>query len=345
MGDHHRFPKRGRGHTRPFVPLRGFGGAHMQTILGTLGAPHPGDFPHEILKVPLFDGDQLVLRVNRPARDRPTGPLDKPLVLLLHGLAGSSESSYILRLTAKLNRQGFTVIRFNHRGCAPEGRALAKGIYHAGRIEDIDGTVQFLKGHFPHKKLLVAGFSLSANMLLRFLGERFEQVTHSNLLGALAVNPPIDLEACSQALCRKDNFYIDRFFTRLMLQTVQARCQIFPDEPTLVWPTTLNLRIFDELFTAPRAGFKSREDYYHLSSAKHSLHKIRLPTEILGALDDPIIPPSTFENITLSPETSLRIESHGGHLGYIGRHKTVHGDRRWMDEFVLNWIQSFDLPR
>jgi predicted alpha/beta-fold hydrolase len=103
----------------------------------------------------------------------------------------------------------------------------------------------------------------------------------------------------------------------------------------------LNLRIFDELFTAPRAGFKSREDYYKLSSAKPSLSKIRLPTQILGAQDDPIIPPSTFENIILSPETSLRMETRGGHLGFIGHHKTAHGDRRWMDEFVLNWIQTF----
>lgn len=323
----------------PFIPHPLLRGGQMQTLAGQVltGARVPERFAVE--PVPLSDGDQLLLHVDAAAG---TAPADqaKPLVILMHGLGGSSESSYILRISAKLNALGYDVVRFNHRGCARGGEALARQIYHAGRVEDLAATLRHIEMKWPGRRYLVAAFSLSANMLLRFLGETDTERAHPSLMRTMAVCPPVDLEACSLALDAQSNWHIDVYFTRRLLATAAARSRLFKEENPVRFPRKMTLRRFDELYTAPLGGFTSRTDYYDRSSARHVTGKIKTPTLLLAAADDPIIPPRSFEGVDFSSAVHLHIERTGGHMGFLSALPTRFGDRRWMDVAVIDWVDA-----
>jgi predicted alpha/beta-fold hydrolase len=258
---------------------------------------------------------------------------------MLHGLGGCSESSYLQRLTAKLNGLGFTVLRVNHRGCGRGAEGLAKQIYHAGRSEDLGATLDFLARRWPGRPYFVTAFSLSANILLRYLGTIGDG--KPLFKKALAVCPPVDLELCSQALATPGNWHIDRYYTRLMLATARDRARIHAHlKMPAMAPRRMNLRVFDEVYTAPLGGFGSREAYYDQSSAKHVMDRVRVPTTILAAADDPIIPAVSFAGVKFSPAVAMRMEDAGGHMGFISRESTRFGDRRWMDAAVVDWVEA-----
>lgn len=327
-----------------FTPHPLLVGGHLQTIGGQLLGANPRADPYEVEVLTLPDGDQVVLHINRPLTN-PNSDLtrraEKPIVLMLHGLGGCSESAYILRIARRLTKLGHVVVRFNHRGCGLGGAALARHIYHAGRGEDVAALIQYAHARWPHHPLLVAGFSLSANMLLRWLGQHDTLRVAPQLMGALAICPPIDLELCSRALARKDNWHIDRYYTRSLIRTARFRQRLFAGSETdLVFPPKMSLRLFDELYTAPRAGFNSRDDYYERSSARGSVHRIVTPTVVLAAADDPIIPAATFDRVNWSSAVTFRMERSGGHMGFISRRLTAWGDRRWMDAFVVEWVRG-----
>ena len=173
-------------------------------------------------------------------------------------------------------------------------------------------------------------------MLLHLLG-RVPNANHPHLQKALAVCPPIDLDACSLALSKRHNKAIDQFFSLMLTRQARARELRFPQRDRRRLEFGLSLRQFDEVYTAPVAGFASRDDYYARCSAKSVLSSINLSTNILVAADDPIIPVGIFRSLDLSC-VSIRIENYGGHMGFFSRDRTSYGDRRWLDAFVLDWV-------
>lgn len=331
---------------RPFIPAPWAPNGHLQTYFALVGNPLGGQIPHKVEFLELSDGDQVVLRVSEPTgNNKAVGKKDLPVCVLFHGLGGDSESPYMLRIAHKLNVHGFPVVRFNHRGCAEEGRDKARHIYHAGRIEDIDETLAWVSHKFSGRQILAVGFSLSANMLLLFLGKLLGAQNHPMLRASLAVNPPIDLFACSLALEQRQNFLIDRFFTVNLLKAARQRAEILNRCGwTQHTPDTLSkvdsLRSFDTYFTAPLAGFSSCHEYYQQCSSKPWLGRICRPTKILSAADDPIIPGHIFNHVALSSQTVLDQQPRGGHLGYLSKTKTHHLDRRWLDDYVVHWAQE-----
>lgn len=300
--------------------------------------PRPSPMaPDATVHVVLRDGDELLLHVNEAAA--PVGreaAVKKPVIMLLHGLGGSSESTYIVRLTAKLNALGHRVLRFNHRGAASGGASLARAIYHAGRTEDAHAALLKAQELWPSEKIRAAAFSLSANLLLKLLTERAAMRPLAQFERAVAVCPPIDLDACSRALDRNYNWHIDHYYTKSLISTAHAKYQLFPDTPPPVFPKRMSLRIFDEVYTAPRAGFRDRAAYYDASSAKAHLSQIEIPTAVIAAADDPIIPEESFTGAYWSSACQFTLEKSGGHLGFIGRNRTRFGDLRWMDEAVID---------
>lgn len=313
----------------PFEPHPWIRGGTAQTIAGQWRWPQPRLGAYEGVTVALSDGDKIVLHVN-PGEDA-----SSPIVMLLHGLGGDSESSYVLRLTAKMTARGTTVVRFNHRGCGRGAHGLARDIYHAGRIADVAAAVDYVNSRWPGRPLLVAAFSLSGNMLLRLLGE--DPARAAGISRAMAVCSPVDLEHCSLALASPDNKLIDRYYTRRLVRTAEGRVVLFPDLPKPVWPQGLNLREFDAVYTAPLAGFPTRDAYYAHSSSKPHLARITVPTLLLGAKDDPVVPERSYDGMELSPAVTFRLEKSGGHMGFISASPTPHGDRRWMDYAVMEW--------
>lgn len=316
-----------------FSPARWVPGGDLQTLAGYL-LPRPKELHQTSLhKIPVSFSDTLVACENRAPEEKAAG-----VVLLLHGLGGHADSPYMLRVAGKFLRQNWITFRLNHRG-AGQGRGLARQLYHAGRSEDLLPVLRLIAEKHPEKPLIIIGFSLSGNMLLKLLGEQPETMPQ-NLCGALAVSAPIKLAAGAAAISKKRNWLYDRRFIRLLKDTLRERETDFPDFPRLVLPENLNLYGFDQIVTAPLGGFASADDYYQKCSAHQFLGNIRVPTVLLAAVNDPFVPHEIFADLPDNPWLQCHFTPSGGHMGFISAKRTPFGDHRWMDYALWHYANA-----
>lgn len=320
-------------HLEPFKALPLLNGGQRQTIAALYwpDTPNLDDSTSHI--VPLPDGDKLVLIENRPA----TWQHGDRIVLMLHGLTGSARSKYLLRMTKKLTNDGYLVMRMNLRGCG-QGLGLARHLYHSGRSEDSRAAILWLQQYFPDSPVTLIGFSLGANIVLKMAGEDGENPT-GELDSIVAVSPPLDLEASVKLLIHKKNKLFNDFFVKCLLRDIGVLHDTFPDLPKPTFPKQLNVFQFDDMYTAPRSGFKDAKDYYTQSSSKHFIHNITVPTFILYAKDDPVIARRTFLHLPHKPNFDTIITARGGHVGWMG-HTGKFAQYRWMDKAVVNWVKG-----
>ena len=300
----------------PFHPPFWARGPHAQTIFSHLWKSTWPALPWEPDYLEVEPGETLRLEVAPGHTDT--------VVIFFHGLGGHAGSSYLQRNAGLAAARGHGVIAVNHRGSGL-GRGLARKPYHCGSTGDVAAVIGHARRRFPGKRILAVGFSLSAAMLVLLLGRdrHLEQPD-----AAMAVNPPGDLEACSQRLIRGLNRLYDRRFLRLLKAHVQGR----PDAPPL--PPMATLRDFDECYTAPQAGFRDRADYYTQSSCGQHLAQVQTPLVLLTSKDDPFAPASDLGPV--SARVHCHIEAHGGHCGFLGA--TPQGHLRWMDYAVDHYL-------
>ena len=294
-------------------------GGHRQTVLGAFyPAPSPPDAGvlHEIPLGGLEDGDRLVSRFHAAPKssNRTDTHSAPPLAILLHGLGGSMESNYIREFTVALLARGENVLRVNHRGVG-EGIALAHGIYHSGSYPDLSAVVRYARANFPASSVSALGFSYSANLLLNQLGHLKTDLPDYTL----AVSPPIDLARSASEMDHGFGLVYNQLFTRDLMLLVRLKRALdrFPKEIDLKGIRTL--RDFDNRITAPLAGARDRLEYYHRFSSERVLDQITAPCAVLSSLDDPIIGGDHFEAAPWSASTRVRMEKHGGHLGFLSR--------------------------
>ena len=311
----------------PFRPPWWARGPHAQTILAHLLPSRCATPPWQSLSLRLPDQDVLKLRV---ARGR-----SGTVVHLFHGLGGSVDADYMRRAAALAWARGHSVIAVNHRG-AGEGRGMAAKPYHSGSTLDLATVFLMGQGLFPEQRHLAIGFSISANMLLLLLG-RDRHLTLPD--AAIAVNPPVDLDACSRRITRGFNRVYDVRFVRMLKAQVRERVAfgLIPDFPA--FPPFADLRDFDAAYTAPAGGFASREDYYARCSAGPHLGGIETPTLILTSRDDPFAPASDVEACALGPGVRLHVAEGGGHMGYLGRGAP---GLRWLDAALEEALDDFE---
>lgn len=316
---------------RPHPLIRG---GHLQTILGCY-LPWQR-LPYQAVQhlVPLPDGDRLVLHDDRPT----AWQAGDVAVLMIHGLGGCHLSGYMRRGAAKQTARGYRVFRMDLRGCGA-GFAHARHPTHAGRSDDALAALRFVMDLCPRSPVHVVGFSMGANHVLKMAGELGERVP-APLASLAAVCPPIDLLACSRNIQLGKNRLYDRSFVAGLLKQIQRRKRQVPGALMRpLDPPPKKLYDFDTHFTAPLAGYADAHEYYTRCSSAPLLRHIRVPTLIITAASDPIIPVGPFEAATYSPTTQLVITPCGGHLGFIGR-AGLDADRRWLDWRILDWIAA-----
>lgn len=316
-----------------FRPLPLLRNPHIQTVLGAVVPGLVCPLPDQRTLVRLADGDHLVLHSNTPQGWKP----GDPLALLVHGLSGSHLSPHIRRMAALLLARRVRVVRMDLRG-AGAGLALARGVYHAGRSDDLRAALVELHEWSPASPLLLIGLSLGGALSLRLAGEAAKQPV-PGLARIAAISPPIDLPRCAALLSQPRNrIYEDRFI-RDLLYDARQRQRIFPDLPALNFPRCrLTIRLFDDLYTAPRSGFADALDYYHTASCAPLIPQIELPTLILTARDDPFIAVEPFEELKVPSHVVLRIVQHGGHIGFLGW--DGFGGIRWAERRIVDWIRQ-----
>lgn len=307
-------------------------GPHRQTVFGTLlpSRFRPTRTRHHVVQ--LKDGEHLLVFENGLSQQ------DRPPCVLVHGLGGSYRSGYMQRIAAKLAAQGQHVFRINLRG-SEEGVRCAYRTAHAGCSADLADTLRWVQNFSGHSAAAVAGFSLGGNIVLKLLSELDD---HSDLTvsHAIAVAPPIDLDfSCRKIRDRHHGFY-DRSFLKSLRRGMRQRKRIYPNCPFVdLNPFPRSLREFDERFTARLNGFKGADDYYQQSSSKWRLNNIRVPTRILYAEDDPVVPAEIFKDACFSTSTSVFQTRYGGHLGYLAATRSL-GDHRWLDATIVQWLNG-----
>ena len=319
--------------TPKFEPAIGLRNAHAQTIYGTFRPARPRVANTVQRRLRFADGDFAVLHDDQPT----TWKRGDHVALLMHGMAGCHQSGYMVRTAAKLMDRNVRVFRMDHRGCGA-ATMLAQNPYHAGRIRDVEAAIRMLERLCPGSPVSVAGFSLSGNLLLRYLGEDPQSLPLS-LFRAVAVCPPVDLQHCVEKLSstRMGQRY-DWYFARQLVSNI-VNTPLWREDLPLAMTNRAPRRIveFDEFYTAPASGYRSAEHYYAEASARDFVSDIRVHTSILVAEDDPLVSSEPWLSLTLPANITMCMTKHGGHLGFISR-KGIESDNRWMDWRVVDWL-------
>ena len=303
-----------------FVPRLPWIGGDLQTLrnfMRPVGGDLLASWPGTTMSFPMKDdtGDELLGTLHRPAEDR-----ERSLVLLLHGLTGSEDSSYV-RITAReLLLAGHPVLRLNWRGAGPS-LGKTKAFYHAGRSDDLAAVIRSMNGDLARNGLAAIGYSMGANVLLKYLAERG---AISHLRAAIAVSPPIDLRDAQQRIAARRN----RRYHAYLLE----RMKIERPAPADV----ISILDFDNRVVAPANGFNDALDYYAQCSSGPRLGAIRTPTLIIHAKDDPWIPSSSFRAVDWAKCKNVRLLMpwSGGHVGF----HAMGLKRAWHDEVALRFL-------
>ena len=302
---------------------------HVQTVLGSWIGRNAG-VSTKRQRIELTDGDFLDIDwLNHDSDPR------QPTLMVLHGLEGSIESSYIQSILKHYLKTSWRIGVMHFRGCSGVPNRLLRS-YHSGDTEDLDYILNRLMHQGP---LFVVGFSLGGNVLLKYLGERGDD---SPIDAAMAVSVPFNLDDAARrldyGLSRAYRWYLLR---DLKQKTRQKKAQ-FPDYDWISEEHLAKISSFvdfDHLVTAPIHGFDSGADYYEQCSSQQFINRIRKPTLILHAKDDPFM---TEESIPgedqLSDQVILEVTGSGGHVGFIRKDMT-----RYLDDRIPEWFnQQFD---
>jgi predicted alpha/beta-fold hydrolase len=314
----------------PFEPCPFLSKPHQQTVFSSFNSwiPEPKSV-QQILHLP--DGDKIMMEVSIPEGWKETDPT----VLCIHGLCGSHQSPYLLRLTNHLNPMNVKVVRFNMRGCG-SGRGLARGIYHSGRCEDLFEAVKVLKAEAPRSAITLIGFSLGANITLKLMGELGSMSSYF-VEKAIAISPPVDLFCSAAMLHEAAGGMYERYFYKKIRRDVLEVHRKHQELPKVHLPKEMSLLKFDETYTVPRFGFPSIHEYYRRCSAQHVIGEIDAPCKILFSGDDPIVSPYSLDHVALPSHVELYKTKYGGHMGYLGNPTNPRGFY-WLDSVLLEWI-------
>lgn len=311
----------------PFQPAWLLSNRHAQTLLGLVANLHSEPFS-ETRIVALPDGDSLALEVSTP----PGWSRRDPTVVMLHGLTGSHRSAYMIRLAVKFFDRGWRAVRLNARGCGT-GLGLARRPYHAGLSDDVRVALEDLYAEAPNSPTTLAGFSLGGNVALKLAGELGDDARRL-LREVITFCPSADLHACHALLKKAMGGIYERMFLYALRKELLRRNTAFPDDLHEV-PDVSSLHAFDDQYTARQWGFESADDYYHQASARSVLERIRVPTRVTLAVDDPIVDPSPFEQASLPACVEVRRVAGGGHMGFLASRRT--GGLQWLDTQLLRW--------
>ena len=259
------------------------------------------------------------------------------LLVLFHGLEGTSHSHYAEAFADFAHTKGLAFAVPHFRGCSGELN-LGPRAYHSGDFEEIDWILQrFRQQHAG--PIVAVGISLGGNALMRWAGEAGSRAAQT-VSAVASVSSPVDLTASGHAIGRGFN---RRVYTRMFLNTMKPKAlRKLVQHPGLFDRAALqaarDLYEFDNVFTAPLHGFKNTDDYWLRGSAKPHLHSIRLPALVVNARNDPFVPASCLPaQADVGKYVTLWQPAHGGHVGFAqGR---LPGHVRSMPEAVGNWLQ------
>ncbi|HJT52103.1 MAG TPA: alpha/beta fold hydrolase [Nitrosospira sp.] len=317
--------------SRPYIAPRWLRGGHAQTI-------YPYLLPRPVIgyrreRWELEDGDFIDI-------DWLDNPANAPLVVLFHGLEGSSGSHYVLSTMALLQKLGWRGAAVHFRGCSGSPNRLPRA-YHAGDSTEVGSVLRRISTRndqsSPNAPIYAVGASLGGNILLKWLGEQ-GSVACQILDGAVAVSVPVDLAAAGKSLASGFNLLYTRHFLGTLKGKALGKLDCFPglfDSAAVAACRTLYE--FDNLVTAPLHGFRNAEHYWESSSSKPWLIDIKVPTLIVNAVNDPFMPAYALPGkADVSSMVVLDFPDEGGHVGFLD--SPFPGRLTWLPERIVSFF-------
>lgn len=306
-------------------------GAHAQTTLPALlrRTPH---VPWRIERLELPDGDFIDIGHLAPADEAHVA-----VALLLHGLGGGLDSTYLCATALGLRDRGWHCIGVQQRGAGPQPNRLARS-YNHGASEDIAWLLEGLAQRHAQRPLAAIGWSLGGNVLLKTLGE---MGARAPLQAAAAVSVPFQLAPCVDHLERG----AARAYQAYLLRGLKAALRRKHGPVALPASADLhaalaarNFRDFDNAYTAPCNGYTDAEDYYTRAACGQYLGGIRVPTRIIHALDDPMMVPEIVPDPAELPDrVELQLSPRGGHVGFVAAGPGG-APSMWLEQQLPEWL-------
>lgn len=296
-----------------YHPPRFLKSGHAQTIFASLFRIVTG-VQYSRVRIDTPDGDFLDLDFSEVSSG--------PFAILVHGLEGSSEQSYMLGMTRTLNARGINVVCVNLRGCSGEMNRHLKS-YDMGSTNDLDLVINYVLSLYPQAPIFMVGFSLGGNLVLKYLGERGSHI-YPQIRRAVAFSVPVDLRSTAQIISEAQNRVYFHQFMYSVQSKLKDKNQAFPGQihpKALEWADSFQQ--FDDYFTAPILGFESAERYWESSSSKPLLDRIQIPTLLVNAKDDPLISSECFpvEIAAQSAFLTFEMPEYGGHVAFVSFNK------------------------
>jgi predicted alpha/beta-fold hydrolase len=305
--------------------------AHLQTVAGT--------FVRRTFTLP--EAEERLFRVDAETQLkgfchwRPEAK-QAPVIVIVHGLEGSSESNYMRGIADKAWARGFHAIRMNQRNCGGTER-LTPTLYNSGLSKDYHAVLLELIAE-GFQQIFFAGYSMGGNLVTKMAGE-WGATPPKELRGICAVCPALDLSACADALEERQNFVYQRHFVNGLMARYRRKTQLFPERYSRNgFGPVRTVREFDDEITAPHFGYQDAEEYYQDAGAKRVIGEVSVPTLVLSAQDDPFVPYAALVRAGVEKNPCVRFiaPENGGHCGFISQWP---GDERfWAEERIVEFV-------
>ncbi|TBU23780.1 AB-hydrolase YheT [Dichomitus squalens] len=343
-----------------FKPSRLLFNGHLQTAYSAYGDFSEVDrIMYDRKLIRLLDGGTLSLDFTPPEDERRL-PDDIPIIVTFHGLTGGSNEAYVRAILAPAcapveeGGLGYRAVVVNYRGCAGTPVTSEK-LYHCGNTDDARQALMYISHRYPKAKLIGLGFSLGANILVRYLAQEGEQ---SRLVAGCALGCPWDLHSVSYKL--SNGAWVDRMYSRMLAENmttlIKANKDVLANNPKLAkaLPYLFSLPAptlwdFDRYYTYEEkteeletlGAFKDQGDFYRWASSHTALSDVRVPLLAINADDDPIVRDLPV-GIGGNPLVSLVVTRGGGHLGWFASERKLFRRRRtrWIKTPVLEWLRA-----
>ncbi len=304
----------------PFLLKNG----HFSTILAGI-ARKINDFHQKRERIELLDGDFLDLDWSFSAT-----PAHK-VVILLHGLEGNAQRSYITGSAKEFNRNGLDACAVNFRGCSGTANRLFRS-YHSGVTEDLKIVIEHILTTKKYSEIYLKGFSLGGNVVLKYLGEG--NTIPKAIKAAIAISVPCSLHSSSKQLHMPKNYLYAVRFKKHLVAKLREKQILFPDKVSDADIKNVRaLQDFDDIYTSRAHGFKDALDYYEKCSSRQFLSQITTPSLIINAQNDSFLGPECYPKHEAEHNKKLYLEmpGHGGHVGFSGANNISYTEKRALD--------------
>jgi uncharacterized protein len=264
---------------------------------------------------------------------------DAPVIVIVHGLEGSSDSDYARGIAEAAFKRGYNAIRINQRNCGGS-EALTPTLYNSGMSADYRAVCHELANRDGFGEIFFVGYSMGGNLVLKMGGE-YREAFPKALRGICAVCPALDLAACAEALERWDNYFYQRHFVKGLMERYRRKALSMPARYSQNGFSAIrSVRQFDDAITAPNFGYRDAREYYETASAKRVLAYLQVPTLLITAKDDPFVPYSSilFAGAEKNPAISLVAPKYGGHCAFVSNKSG--SARFWAEQCVVDFCDS-----